>query len=390
MANSARKALLVDTNFSAGPIYQFLLESGLDVTVVGGNPGDALAKSCGDYVQLDYSDSEKLQQFIKERRFDFLVPGCNDLSYSICSQLNESGAFPGLDSSSVTQTINDKQKFRLFARQNNLPSPSLLLEGEYETRWPVIIKPVDAFSGRGVTVVRETNKGDFSQAVSQAQDVSRTGRFVVEDYVEGQLYSHSAFIQNAKVVADFVVEEHGSANPFVVDTSCVRWDFSLEMLGRIRNNIEVMAQALFLCDGLVHTQFMCKNDQYWLIEVTRRCPGDLYSQLISLSTGFDYAANYARPFLGVCVDLSAARDQYPRFVMRHTLSQPSTSKLDFLGFRTPLNIVRWIPIASTGDRLRASPHGRIALLFAEASDRSDLSNLMSLALSRDLYDVRSW
>lgn len=48
--------LLVDTNFSSGPIYQFLIQSGHNVTVLGRNPNDALAKSGYKYIQFDYSD----------------------------------------------------------------------------------------------------------------------------------------------------------------------------------------------------------------------------------------------------------------------------------------------------------------------------------------------
>ena len=56
--------LLVDTNFSSGPIYQFLREAGHNVAVIGGNPRDALAKSVENYINLDYSDIEKTKQVI--------------------------------------------------------------------------------------------------------------------------------------------------------------------------------------------------------------------------------------------------------------------------------------------------------------------------------------
>ena len=69
--------LLVDTNFSSGPIYQFLIQSGHNVTVLGRNPNDALAKSGYKYIQFDYSDIENTRKIITDHQIDFLVPGCN-------------------------------------------------------------------------------------------------------------------------------------------------------------------------------------------------------------------------------------------------------------------------------------------------------------------------
>ena len=50
-----KKVLLVDTNFSAKPIYNFLVENGLDVYVIGGNKSDSLAKSVKNYFELKYN-----------------------------------------------------------------------------------------------------------------------------------------------------------------------------------------------------------------------------------------------------------------------------------------------------------------------------------------------
>ena len=36
------KILLLDTNFSSGPIYNYLVESGNEVYVIGNNPNDFL------------------------------------------------------------------------------------------------------------------------------------------------------------------------------------------------------------------------------------------------------------------------------------------------------------------------------------------------------------
>jgi biotin carboxylase len=377
--------LLVDTNFSSGPIYQFLVQAGHKVTVVGGNPNDALAKCVDDYVNLDYSDIEQTRQLVEERKIDYLVPGCNDRSYMVCAEINAEGRFPGVDPLATAEIINNKGKFREFSAEHGLPTPQVLAQDKIGSRWPVIVKPVDAFSGRGVAIIHEDNQHALAAAICLAQNESKLGSCIVEDYVVGQLYSHTAFIQGGEILVDHVVEEHGTANPFVVDTSRVVYDFSESMLASIRANIRLLATELSLQDGLIHTQFISNGEQYWLIEVTRRCPGDLYSQLIELSTGLHYAENYARPFIGLPFDVT-----HPltcKWVMRHTLTQFMAFTLGSLVFNYPLRLIKWVPISLTGDKLRASPYGRIAIMFAEEPNERSLGEVFQGTLKRQLYEV---
>lgn len=54
-----------------------------------------------------------------------------------------------------------------------------------------------------------------------ARNYSLSKKCLVEEYIVGNLYSHTAFISGGKIIHDFVVAEYGSANEFVVDTSYV-------------------------------------------------------------------------------------------------------------------------------------------------------------------------
>ncbi|MCG6414187.1 ATP-grasp domain-containing protein, partial [Vibrio fluvialis] len=143
-----------------------------------------------------------------------------------------------------------------------------------------ICKPVDAFSGRGVSVIDGMDIDSVANADEVARSVSHTGRSLFETFVEGQLYSYSAFIEQRKVVESFVVIEGSSSNPYAVDTSYVDDEFNEDARAVLKKSIEAIAQHLQLRDGLVHLQFILADGQPYLIEITRRCPGDLYSKLI--------------------------------------------------------------------------------------------------------------
>jgi biotin carboxylase len=378
------KVLLLDTNVASAPLHRYLTGAGFEVHVVGRNPDDFLAKATANYVNLDYSDVEATQALVERLGVRFIVPGCNDLSYQTCAEISARRPFPGIDPLDAVRTLMNKREFRRYAAQRDLPAPREIEEGLTVAGRPVIVKPVDAYSGRGVTALKSPSLDQIQAATALAKRYSASGECIIEEFVEGQLYSHTAFLGEAGVVADFIVEEHGSINPFTVDTSCLIYDFDPSLLRKIRDAIEQIAADLNLRAGLIHTQFITDGQSVWIVEITRRCPGDLYSLLISLSTGFNYAENYVRPFIGQPFS-GDAPDR--KAIMRHTISLGQETTYGALRFHTPIAVERFVSLATAGDRIGPSPFGRIGILFARVDTRPELEALMRTTLRGELYSV---
>jgi phosphoribosylamine-glycine ligase len=245
------RTLLVDTNRAAYTIYQSLVAQGQNVFVVGGNPQEPLAKICPNFIQLDYSDASALEGLIEREGFDYLVPGCTDVSYKLCAEVNQ-GRFAGIDSVEATRAINDKYEFRAVATRLGIPVPKVLDFEQALHYDAVIVKLVDAFSGRGITIVKKPTPESLQAAYSFGCETSKTRTALVEEFVSGQLYSHSAFLQAGKVVADFVVQEDCTTNPFTVDASKVEFDFPT----RLRASLKVSASSLQIIDKQFSSQKM--------------------------------------------------------------------------------------------------------------------------------------
>ncbi len=382
-----KTALLVDTNFSAIPIYQYLISLGMTVYVIGRNPNDFMAKSIQNYIKIDYSDLNGLKKTISELKIDYVIPGCNDYSYEICSHLTGESYLINVDDFETASTLLNKSKFCNFALLHQLPVPQIFtLATATQADSSLIVKPVDAFSGKGITQIATPDLSDIQTAIETAKSYSRNGEVIIEEFVEGQLYSHSAFLKDQKIIQDFIVEEYGSANPFVVDTSFVKTGFPIHLLQQVRQSIEKIAQLLNLKDGLIHTQFICNEQKIWLIEITRRCPGDLYSQLIELSTGSPYAANYAMPFIGQPLKIESSNNQ-TKSIIRHTITQQKTGIFYNISFQQPLNIARYISIATSGDLIKPSPNGRVGILFAEVNSNEQKMSLTNAFIERKAYQI---
>jgi carbamoylphosphate synthase large subunit len=381
------KVLLVDTNRSAVPLYKYLIKEGYDVSVVGRDPDETLARLADKYIQLDYSDINGLKKLIENEKFDYLVPGCTDTSYRACSEVNEVNGcrYFNIDTLENFHNINEKQKFRQVAEQHGLPVPRLYSKEEALKAGSIIVKPVDSFSGRGIQVLNYPDAEDLDKAYKHAQSESICGSAIIEEYISGQLYSHSAFVSNNIVVSDFIVQEDCTLNPYAVDTSRLAFNFPNEILQSLRRDISKLSNSLNLVDGLIHTQFIFTDGRYWIIEMTRRCPGDIYSLLIEYSTGYQYAASYVAPFVNK-VPMSNKSDTECQYIVRHTIGSDEPRRLWGIKFSGSVEIHLLVPLLVSGGNIEKAPSGRVGIIFLRASSLEDQDLLYEKCLSGSLYE----
>lgn len=382
------KILLVDTNFSSIPIYNALVRKGHDVHVIGANPDDALAKVSKKYTCLDYSNTSELKLFINDESFKYIVPGCTDKSYESCSSVGGGTSLWLGDDIDAYNAINNKAIFRRVAHRLGLPVPKVYsCDAAGIVKTPLIVKPVDSFSGRGITILRSPSLEGLAFAVQHARNSSPTRECIIEDYIEGQLYSHSAYIESGKVSADFIVQEDCTNNPFAVDTSRLISRGLDQLRLALRDCTEALANDLGLVDGLFHSQFIGAGDQFWIIEATRRCPGDLYSLLIEFSSGFRYAENYAACFTGRDVNYFV-HDNF-RQILRHTISAPHAHHMMGLHFNYPVCLDYYVPTKLVGDSVGNEGNGRVGVAFFREDSLEKLEELYRKILNKDLLTLPS-
>ena len=357
--------VLVDAGFSARPLKQAIETAGYRVHTVGVRKTDALAIENPQHHFLDYSNVNDLRKLIEQLKPAAVLPGCTDLSYEVCCQLAESGLTEGFESSDNLRQLHDKAAFRALCQRHDILVPQTFasIDEALLASCPLVVKPTDAFSGKGITVLEAPTSTSIRFAQEAAIGASRSKNFVMEECVKGQLFSFSAFLSAGRVDQAFSVVEYGFVNPLVVDTSFVVDAKSTEII--LARHTEVLCAALGITNGLFHIQYILTADGPCLIEVTRRCPGDLYSELIYRSLGFDYAARYTSSFLPEtrpAVSRPPSDTRY-RHVIRHTVTGSKTGYLASLEFKNSEALKAWYPLAVSGAAMAPSPSGRVGVAF---------------------------
>lgn len=369
-----KQVLLCDANFSVLPILESIMSRNHHVTVAGSLLHDPAHQIAHNSVAIDYSDVDLLHKYIFDHKFHSIVPGCNDRSYLSLAYVAEKMGFKGYDSYETVLIIHQKDKFRSFAEKKGYPVPKAVndISKIGNLKFPVIIKPVDSFSGKGINRV-ENNK-DIEKYWHEAKKFSKTGAVVAEEFVSGKLYSHSAFIKNKKIVVDFFVNEYCTVYSYQVNSSNIATKLSKKIQEGLREWTEQFAQDLDLVDGLVHTQFISDNETFSLIEIARRCPGDLYSQLIQKSTGVNYAELYAMPFLGEKLP-DFVETLKKRYIARHTVSVDKKCIFISSGVNLKSKNIQNIQLKDSGQIMKSAPFDKSGIYFIEFDNAKEMEEI---------------
>lgn len=361
------RVLLIGSSFSAVPMLRALKLRGAHVTVMGKYGADPCHAYSDCSIYDDYSNRDTLLGICRKNEFDYIVPSCNDYSYLAAAYVAARLGFAGLDDLETTSILHTKDQFRRFCRQIGVPAPRIFGEltpdGDMEVHGfegPALVKPVDSFSGRGVQHIERAD--ELPSAARRAFAQSRSRKAVVERFVDGTLHSHTAFIASGRVVWHDFVDEFCEIYPYQVDRSIYPSRLSIETRSRAHASVEKIVSALDICDGLLHTQFIASETEFWIVECMRRCPGDLYGHHFKLALDYDYEANYVAGFVGA--EPEGPRDcGVSRHVERRVISTDSEEAFFGVSLTSASANALYVPLKNSGDRLEAAPFDKAGILF---------------------------
>ncbi len=272
---------------------------------------------------------------------------------------------PGFDIYETCLLISSKRQFRHLTNSLGIPAPkSIALEdlGKDQVDYPVIVKPNQSFSGRGISVIR--NYSEITQFIEMAQKYSTDNEFAIENYIEGSLHSVSGFIKDQKLELKFFVDEFCTVYPFQVNNSNFPSVLSDEVKNKVTTHLKTLISTTKFVDGLVHLQFMVRDKEVFFIELMRRCPGDLFGHLFQYSIGFDYYSAYVFPFLEYQMPLEVSSSSSSNLYVARTTESSMESRI-FLSISSKTSDTTLFPVARSGDHVPQAPFGKTAIAFFE-------------------------
>lgn len=209
------------------PAIRSAHEMGWLVAAADGNPQAVGAVLADRFYPVDLKDLPGLEAAAREVRaslgLDAVFTAGTDFSAPVAWLAGRLG-LPGIPYEAALRA-SDKLKMRAAFAAAGLASPRFLavtraqdaLDAAREAglELPLVVKPADNMGARGCRLAR--SPADLEAACAAALPFSRSGRAIVEEYLDGPEFSLDALIVDGQVVLRGFADRHISFSPYFVE-----------------------------------------------------------------------------------------------------------------------------------------------------------------------------
>lgn len=375
-----KKLLVLNGSHSDIQLIEAGKKLGYYVYTTGNRPDLIGHKYADEYICGDFSNPEEIYELFKDKQLDAVCACANDFGAITASYLSDRLGLPGHDSYETTLILHHKDKFKEFAAKHGLHTPLAKSYTDRQTAldekdivYPVIVKPIDLTGGKGISVAH--NYEEYVAAVNTAFDRSPKKRIVSEPFVRGTHHSFSIFLVDRKVAAYFSDNEYSYLNKYLISTSAGPATDVEKVRDIIIADAEKTASLLSLRDGVFHCQYILSPDGMpHILEITRRCSGDWYSEPVEHATGIPWAEWIVRTECGMSCEDFPKNAVQTKFCGRHCImgDRNGTVKEVRISEEIRGNIYKSFMWLTDGYKIENYMSDKVGILFLEYSSQEEM------------------
>lgn len=268
-------------------------------------------------------DVEKVRDIAITEKADFLLSVCADQMMLTVSEISEDLGLPCYLDYETAKKVSDKGQMKRILTEKGIPTSRYVIASALQEadlsglKYPLIVKPVDSYSSRGVKKV--DNYKELIAAFTTAVSISRTGTAVIEEFVDGDEWSVDVYVENGKAIVQCIsrLDKVPWSNKFIV----CRAFYSSKLTNDNRIKVEAVAQniadAFHLVNSPMLIQLKTNGDKLSVIEFCARTGGGTKFIRIHEITGFDAINAVIDLTLGITPHVKPWRDD--RYIINENL-----------------------------------------------------------------------
>lgn len=287
------KALVLAGGLPQITLIKVLQSRGVTAVLADGSD-KAIARPYADvFYKVNIFDIDAVKEIAEREQVDFLITCCADQVLLVVAQVSEMLGLPWYIDYETAKNVSDKELMKRVFVENNIPTSRYVVMNQLdmdkikEMKYPLIVKPVDAYSSKGVRKV--LNESELREAFAAAVEISRNKNAIVEEFCVGEEISVDIFVSDGKahVLCVSNSEKVKDEDKFVI----FRGRFPVSASAELHKKIEIVAQQIADAFGLENcpmlVQMISDGENVSVLEFCARTGGAMKFLLIKHSCGFD-------------------------------------------------------------------------------------------------------
>ncbi len=298
------KALVLCGGLPQIELMENLRRRGIETVLADMNP-NCLGRPYADrFYPVSTMDIDGVRALAEAEQVDFLIAVCADQVISVVARISEELGLPCYLSYETSVAVSQKSKMKELFVKNGVPTSRYVIlrelseEAVRDLHYPLIVKPVDSYSSKGVHKCRSYE--ELAAAFPDSVAISRTQTAVVEEFAEGRELSVDVYVENGKahVLCISRLDKIAGSDRFVIYRTVYPAEVTPALKRAITRTAQKIADGFGLKDSPMLIQLIASGDRLSVIEFCARTGGGDKFRLIKKAAGFDVIDAVAELTLG--------------------------------------------------------------------------------------------
>ena len=279
-------------------------------TIVCDYSQNSPAKKIADKAyDISTTDIDALEKMAREEKVNAVFAGFEDLNTWNALRLCQRLKLPFYATEEQLSITSNKKLFKELCRKCGISVveeyPVCCVDGIdslSESLYPVIMKPVDSYGSKGITVCQ--NRQELRDAYMKALSFSKSKQIILEHFVPGygvEMY-YTVINGNACLSAmtdRYVIRQDGGVPPLPTATVFPSKHI-VPYCKTMNENIKMMIHELGIINGVLLFQGVLEEGKVYVYEMAYRLTGEQHYHIIQKETGVD--------LLAMMIDLALGKD----------------------------------------------------------------------------------
>jgi phosphoribosylamine-glycine ligase len=288
-----RKALVLGGTHDHIRLIELLKQRGYWVILLDYYENPVAKNKADFYIRESTLDKEKVLSIAKREMIQLVISLCIDQALLTVAYVAEKLGLPCHVSYDSALGLTNKAQMKRRFVELGIPTSRFLVSDESKVdltglNFPLVFKPVDANSSKGITKV--VDDSGIDSAFRIAQNASMTKNVVIEEYFDGEELSIDVAICNSKPTIIMITKSikiSSNHENFTISQSQYVANVSKTVFNSILQIAENLSSGYNIHNGSLLIQVLHSKDVVKVIEFSARIGGGSKHHFVKVMTGFD-------------------------------------------------------------------------------------------------------
>lgn len=304
-------------------------------------PHNIAHKYSDEYHNISIIDKEAVFTLAQKLKVNGVMSFAVDPGVVTSAYVCEKMGLPSPGPYESVKILQNKALFRKFLKDNGFLVPKfecftseISAIQNYDYQFPAVVKPVDSAGSKGVSKVE--NEKDLPNAIELAFKESRSGKIIIEEFIESQGYPSDSDSFSVNGSSNFITFSNqrfdiNAPNPYTPTGFTWPSSMSVDAQEYFKAELKRLIKLLGMNSSLYNIETRISQDGLpYIMEVAPRGGGNRIAEMIEISTGVDLISHCIKAAMGEKVE-ELTKPVYRNFVGQFILH--SNKRGRFKGIR---------------------------------------------------------